>query len=80
MWATKIATASAIDIRNRGTNGLENRVRQTSIDREAAMSAKMLGASIVAAIGITVVYPSENYAMGLCIGMAVCALLANFRD
>ena len=45
-----------------------------------SMTAKMLGASIVAAIGITVVYPSENYAMGLCIGMAVCALLANFRD
>ena len=46
----------------------------------AAMSAKLLGATIVAAIGIMAVYPSENYAFGLCIGIAVCALLANFRD
>ena len=46
----------------------------------AAMSAKMLGACIVAAIGLTVVYPSENYAFGLLLGTAVTALLANFRD
>lgn len=46
----------------------------------AAMNAKMLGATIVAAIGITVVYPNENYAFALALGIAVAALLANFRD
>jgi hypothetical protein len=46
----------------------------------AAMSPKMLGASIVTAIGFTVVYPNEAYAFGLSLGLAVAALLANFRD
>lgn len=50
------------------------------VELMAAMSAKMLGACIVAAIGLTVVYPNETYAFGIAISLAVCALLANFRD
>lgn len=46
----------------------------------SAMNAKLLGASIVAALGLTVVYPNEDFAYALCLGLLVCALLASFRD
>ena len=46
----------------------------------AAMMPKLLGASIVAAIALQVVYPNETYAYGIAIGLLVAALLANFRD
>ena len=46
----------------------------------AAMNAKLLGASIVAALGLTVVYPNEDFAYALCLGLLISALLASFRD
>lgn len=46
----------------------------------AALNARMLGACIIAAIGMTVVYPNESYAMGLVMVVGVSTVLASFRD
>ncbi len=46
----------------------------------AANNPKLLGASIVAAIGLQVVYPHVDKAFGIFLALGVCAVLATFRD
>lgn len=46
----------------------------------AAMNAKLLGACVVAAIGFSVVYPNESYALGIALALGASAVLASFRD
>ena len=46
----------------------------------AALNAKMLGASIVCAIGLTLVYPDANLASGFVVFMLITSALASTRD
>ncbi len=46
----------------------------------AANNPKLLGASIVAALALQVVYPDVGYAFGIILALGVCAVLATFRD
>ena len=46
----------------------------------AAMGAKSLGASIVASVGILMVYPNEDYATAIFLLYVPAYLLAQFRD
>lgn len=46
----------------------------------AAYNAKLLGASLACAIGVSIVYPEVDYAIGLCLWLLISSGLASFRD
>lgn len=46
----------------------------------AALNSKMLGASIIAAIGLTLAYPNANLASGLVVLTLIANVLASTRD
>ncbi len=46
----------------------------------AALNAKMLGATIIAAIALTLAYPNANLASGLVVLTLIASALASTRD
>lgn len=45
-----------------------------------ALNSKLLAAGVIAAVGVSILYPEVEYAVGLCTWLVFCAVLANTRD